>query len=160
MCPEQHRSQCQILCTEHKHAQPHVYSLSLSHTHTHMHTHTHHTCQPKQFTRVIYCFFSLIILGDMAILGNGYRENIVYMRFCCCFKLSEKIEKLSNEQPIHAIAKCTLSDWQRGQEISSEMRFEVAHVYFAQHCFFLPPPHVPVGIQNATATSEKTPRPT
>ena len=29
------------------------------------------------------------------------------------------------------------------------------HVYFAHHCFFLPLLHVPVGIQNATATSEK-----
>ena len=49
------------------------------------------------------------------------------------------------------------TDWPSaiGYEISSEMRFEVTHVYFAQHCFFFPPPHVPVGIQNATATSEK-----
>ena len=30
------------------------------------------------------------------------------------------------------------------------------HVYFAQHCFFLPLPHVLVGIQNAAATGEKT----
>ena len=37
-----------------------------------------------------------------------------------------------------------------------EVRFEVVHVYFAQHCFFLPLPHVLVGIQNAAATSEKT----
>ena len=36
------------------------------------------------------------------------------------------------------------------------MRVEVAHVYFAQHCFFLPLPHVPVGLQNAAAISEKT----
>ena len=36
------------------------------------------------------------------------------------------------------------------------MRFEVTHVYFAQHCFFLPLPHTPVGIQNAAATSKKT----
>ena len=35
------------------------------------------------------------------------------------------------------------------------MRFEVARVYFAQHCFFPPLPHVLVGIQNAAATSEK-----
>ena len=35
------------------------------------------------------------------------------------------------------------------------MRFEVAHVYFAQHCFFLPLPQVLVGIQNAAATSGK-----
>jgi len=36
------------------------------------------------------------------------------------------------------------------------MRFEVAHVYFAQHCIFLPLPHVLVRIQNAAATSGKT----
>ena len=29
------------------------------------------------------------------------------------------------------------------------------HAYLAQHCFFLPPPHVPVGIQNVAATSKK-----
>ena len=34
------------------------------------------------------------------------------------------------------------------------MRFEVAHVYFAQ-CFLLPLPHVPFGIQNTSATSQK-----
>ena len=37
-----------------------------------------------------------------------------------------------------------------------EMRFEVARVYFAQQCIFLPLPHVQVGIQNAATTSEKT----
>ena len=36
------------------------------------------------------------------------------------------------------------------------MRFEVAHVYFAQHCFLLPLPHMPFGIENASATSQKT----
>ena len=30
------------------------------------------------------------------------------------------------------------------------------HAYLAQHCFFLPLPHVPVGIQNAAGTNEKT----
>ena len=29
------------------------------------------------------------------------------------------------------------------------------HVYLAQECFFLPVPHMLVGIQNAAATSEK-----
>ena len=33
------------------------------------------------------------------------QENIIFMRFCCCFKLSRKTEKLSNEQLTHAIAK-------------------------------------------------------
>ena len=33
---------------------------------------------------------------------------MIFMRFCC-FKLSKKIGKLSNEQPTHNIAKCTLT---------------------------------------------------
>ena len=37
----------------------------------------------------------------------------------------------------------------------SEVRFEVSHVNFAQHRFFLPLPHMPGGIQNAAATSKK-----
>ena len=50
------------------------------------------------------------------------------------------------------------TDWPSaiGYKISSEVRFEVVHAYLAQHCFFLPLPHVPVGIQNAAATNEKT----
>jgi len=45
------------------------------------------------------------------------------------------------------------TDWPSaiGYKISSEVRFEVAHVYFAQHCFFLPLPHVLA----ASATSNK-----
>ena len=43
--------------------------------------------------------------------GYGYgkliQENIIFMRFCDCFKLSKKAEKLLNEQPTHALAKCT-----------------------------------------------------
>jgi len=35
------------------------------------------------------------------------------------------------------------------------VRFEVAHAYLAQHCFFLPLPQMLVGIQNASATSKK-----
>ena len=34
------------------------------------------------------------------------------------------------------------------------MRFQVAHVYFAHHCFCLPLLHVPAGIPNASATGE------
>ena len=37
------------------------------------------------------------------------QENIIFMRFCFCFKLSKKIEKLSNMQLTHTIAKCTLT---------------------------------------------------
>jgi len=37
-------------------------------------------------------------------------------------------------------------DWSStvGLEISLEVRFEVVHTYLAQHCFFLPLPHMPV----------------
>ena len=76
------------------------------------------------------------------------------MRFGCCFKLSKKTEKLLNEQPTHAIAKCTLTGLV--QKAKMEVIFEVVRANLAQHCFFLPLPHVPVGIQNAAATCEKT----
>ena len=86
--------------------------------------------------------------------GGGYghirkwiQENIIFMRFCC-FKQSKKTEKLSNEQPTHAIPKCTLAGL-------LEVRLEIVPVYSAQQCFFLPLPHVLVGIQNAAAVSEK-----
>jgi len=36
-----------------------------------------------------------------------------------------------------------------------EVRFEVMHVYFTQHYFFIPLPHVSHGIQNAAATTKK-----
>ena len=50
------------------------------------------------------------------------------------------------------------TDWTSAidEEISLEVRFEVVHAYLAQHCFFLLLPHVPVGIQHATAASKKT----
>ena len=50
------------------------------------------------------------------------------------------------------------TDWPSavGSKISLEVRFEVVHAYSAQQCFFLPLPHVPAGIQNASAISEKT----
>ena len=72
------------------------------------------------------------------------------MRFCC-FKLSKNTEKrIKQAADMH-------TDWPSatGYEILLEMRFEVVHVYFAQHCFFIPLPHVLVGIQNAAATSKK-----
>ena len=43
-------------------------------------------------------------------IGKLIQENIIFMRFYCCFKLSKKTEKVSNEQPTHAIIKCTLTD--------------------------------------------------
>ena len=66
-----------------------------------------HTCQPIQFTSIKYK--KIIFGGDMAVPGKWIQENIIFMRFCCCFKLSKKIEKLSNEQPVKAITKCTLA---------------------------------------------------
>ena len=58
--------------------------------------------QPIQFTSIKYSFF--IILGGYGHTGKWIQENI---RFCCCFTLSKKIEKLVNKQQTHAIAKCT-----------------------------------------------------
>ena len=57
----------------------------------------------------------------------------------CCFKLRKMIEKLSNEQPMNAITKCTLAGL---VQYAKSHRFEVVHAYLAQHCFFLPLPHV------------------
>ena len=68
----------------------------------------YHTCQPIQFTTTKYFFLS-IILGGYGHIGKWIQENIIFMRFCCCFKLNKKNEKLSNKQPTHAIAKCTLT---------------------------------------------------
>ena len=68
-----------------------------------------HTCQPIQFTSIKYFFFFLIILGGYGHIGKWIQENIIFMRFCCCFKLRKKTEKLSNEQLTHTVAKCTLT---------------------------------------------------
>ena len=67
-----------------------------------------HTCQPIQFTS-IKDFFFLIILGGYGHIGKWIQENIIFMRFCCCFKLSKKTEKLLNKQPTYVTAKCTLT---------------------------------------------------
>ena len=45
--------------------------------------------------------------GGYGHTGKWIQENIIFMRFCSCFKLSKKTEKLFNEQPTHAIAKRT-----------------------------------------------------
>ena len=78
------------------------------------------------------------------------------MKFCCHFKLNKKIVavKRAADERHHQIH----TGWPSaiGSEIPSEVRFEVVHAYLAQHCFFLPLPHVPIGIQNAAGTSEKT----
>ena len=66
-----------------------------------------HTCQPIQFTSIKYNF--LIILGGYGHTGKWIQENIIFMWFCCCFKLSKKTEKLLNKQPTHTITKRTLT---------------------------------------------------
>ena len=66
-----------------------------------------HTCQPVQFTSIKYSF-SLFFGGEYGHTGKRIQENISFMRFCCCFKLSKKIQKLSNELPTNTIAECTL----------------------------------------------------
>ena len=45
--------------------------------------------------------------GGYGYIGKLIQENIIFMRFCDCFKLSKKIEKLLNKQPTHTLAKCT-----------------------------------------------------
>ena len=115
-----------------------------------------HTCQPIQFTSIKYSFCLFVLFCFyFGHTGKWTQENIIFMRFCCCFKLSKKIEKLSNEQPMNAITKCTLAGLVKYAK-KSEVRFKVVRAYLAQHCFFLPLPHVPIGIQNAAGTSKKT----
>ena len=55
-----------------------------------------HTCQPIQFTSIKYSFS--LFGGEYGHIGKWIQENIIFMRFCCCFKLSKKTEKLLNEQ--------------------------------------------------------------
>ena len=55
---------------------------------------------------------------------------------------------------MNAITKCTLAGLVKYAK-KSEVRFKVVRAYLAQHCFFLPLPHVPIGIQNAAGTNEK-----
>ena len=66
-----------------------------------------HTCQPIQFASIK--ILKIIILGRYGHTGKWIQENIIFMRFCCCFKLSKKIEKPSNKETTHAIAKCALT---------------------------------------------------
>ena len=65
---------------------------------------THTVCRYK-----IQLLFILIIFGGICHIGKWIPENTIFMQFPCCFKLSKNTEKLSNEQPTHAIAKCTLT---------------------------------------------------
>ena len=66
-----------------------------------------HTCQPIQFASIK--ILKIIILGRYGHTGKWIQENIIFVRFCRCFKLSKKIEELSNEQLMNAITKCTLA---------------------------------------------------
>ena len=94
--------------------------------------------------------------GGYGHTGKWIQENIIFMRFCCCFKLSKKIEKLSNEQPTHAIAKWTLNGLVQQAKKSCwkwDLKWHMCilhNIASSFHC------HMPVGIQNATATSGKT----
>jgi len=53
-------------------------------------------------------YFFFHYFGGYGHTGKWIQEDIIFMRFCCCFQLI-KIEKLSNEQPVNAITKCTLA---------------------------------------------------
>ena len=47
-----------------------------------------------------YIFF--IILGGYGHTGKWIQENIIYMRFCCCFKLSKKLKNCqTSSQHMH-----------------------------------------------------------
>ena len=54
-------------------------------------------------------FIILGVYGHNGHIGKWIQENIIFMTFCCCVKLSKKTEKLSNELLTHGIAKCTLT---------------------------------------------------
>ena len=63
-------------------------------------------------THTVYQYkipFFFYYLGGYGRTGKWIQENTIFMRFCCCVKLCQKTEKLSKEQPVHAIAKCTLT---------------------------------------------------
>ena len=62
---------------------------------------THTVYQYKKFKNHYF--------GGYGHTGKWIQENIIFMRFCCCFKLSKKTDTLVNEQQTHAIAKCTLT---------------------------------------------------
>ena len=110
---------------------------------------THTVYQYKTVVVVFNYFGGIWPYWKMDTGKHNFHETLFF-----CFKLSKKIEKLSNEQPMNAITKCTLAGLVQYAK-KSEVRFEVVRAYLAQHCFFLPMPHVAIGIQNAAGTSEK-----
>ena len=76
------------------------------HTYQPIYLSTHIPINP--YTVYQYKILSFFWGGGGVHIGKWIQENIIFMRFCC-FKLSQKIQKLSNEQPTHAIAKWTLT---------------------------------------------------
>ena len=100
-------------------------------------------------------------MGGYGHTGKWIQEKAIFMRFCCCFKLSEKIEKLLNEQPTHTITKCTLTGLgtsaigkksHQKRDLKSYIYIYVCISHNIASSFHY---HMPVGIQNATATSKK-----
>ena len=49
-----------------------------------------YTSQPIQFTSIKYRFF--IILRGYGHIGKWTQENIIFMRFCYCFKLAKRLK--------------------------------------------------------------------
>ena len=62
-------------------------------------------------------------------IAKWIQGNIIFMRFCCCFKLSKKIEKQLNEQPTHAITKCTLAQCSRLRNLSESEIWSCACIF-------------------------------
>ena len=52
-----------------------------------------HTCQPIQFTGIKINKKITSFWGGYGHNGRWIQENIIFMRFCCCFKMSKKIKK-------------------------------------------------------------------
>ena len=45
-------------------------------------------------------------MGGYGHIGKWIQEDTIFMRVCCCFKWSKKIEKLSNKLLTHAANTC------------------------------------------------------
>ena len=53
----------------------------------------------------------IIIFGGYGHIRKWIQESIIIMRFCCCFKLSKKTEKLLNEQLADTGHRQMLTNW-------------------------------------------------
>ena len=80
---------------------------------------------PDPSTHTVYQYKIVLSLfwGRYGHIGKWIQENIIFMQFCCCFKLSKKTEKVLNEQLTHAIAKCTLTGL--GNRLRNLIRSEI-----------------------------------